>query len=53
MRPRVGKVENKDGMKVLLHNSTEKYLNRLNAKDRGRIKEALKDIWPKSRPKAT
>ena len=28
-------------MRVLLHHSADKYLNRLNAKDRERIKEAL------------
>ena len=31
-------------MKILLHNSADKYLKRLNAKDRERIKEALKDL---------
>ena len=31
-------------MIVLLHHSAEKYLNRLSAKDRERIKDALKDL---------
>jgi mRNA interferase RelE/StbE len=31
-------------MKALLHHAAEKYLNRLNADDRGRIKEALRDL---------
>jgi mRNA-degrading endonuclease RelE of RelBE toxin-antitoxin system len=29
---------------VLLHNAADKYLKRLNAKDRERIKEALRDL---------
>jgi len=31
-------------MRILLHHTAEKYLARLNAKDRERIKEALKDL---------
>jgi mRNA interferase RelE/StbE len=31
-------------MKVLLHKAADKYLKRLNAKDRELIKEALKDL---------
>jgi len=32
------------GMKILLHNTADKYLRRLNAKDRERIKESLGDL---------
>ena len=31
-------------MRVLLHTTADKYLKRLNAKDRDRIKEALRDL---------
>jgi len=31
-------------MKVLLHNSADKYLKRLNARDRERMKESLRDL---------
>ena len=31
-------------MIVLLHHNADKYINRLNAKDRERIKEALRDL---------
>ena len=31
-------------MQVLLHHTADKYLKRMNAKDRDRIKEALRDL---------